>query len=214
MGAITLDFKESHHERTLPYKRTDPRVFHGAFPGRAVSGHGGKISAERPRIFPLSGRSACHEGHRYGLEEAPSERRKLFAVYRQRISGSPELPVQFSRLDRLSYTLFEDPAPSVPGDWAGAGPSRLREADRRRARLGPGADRPCHGDHLRHGHPGGRGAIHYGGGRPVGQRHHLVEGQNSHDFAAGKAVQKAAEIRQKTKNHLRRDFSHRRRKSL
>ena len=31
MGAITLDFKESHHERTLPHKRTDPRVFHGAF---------------------------------------------------------------------------------------------------------------------------------------------------------------------------------------
>ena len=105
MRAITLDFKASHHGRTLPYKRTDPRVFHGAFPGRAVSGHGGKISAERPRIFLLSGWSACHEGHRYGLEEAPSERRKLFAVYRQRISGSPELPVQFSRLRGVSLSV-------------------------------------------------------------------------------------------------------------
>ena len=26
MRAITLDFKESHHERTLPYKRTNPRI--------------------------------------------------------------------------------------------------------------------------------------------------------------------------------------------
>ena len=27
MGAITLDFKESYHGRTLPHKRTDPRFF-------------------------------------------------------------------------------------------------------------------------------------------------------------------------------------------
>mgnify|MGYP002582596473 CR=1 FL=1 len=46
MRAITLDFKESHHERTLPYKRTDPRVFHGTFSGGAVSSNGGKISAK------------------------------------------------------------------------------------------------------------------------------------------------------------------------
>ena len=31
MRAITLGFKESYHGRTLPYKRTDPRVFHGTF---------------------------------------------------------------------------------------------------------------------------------------------------------------------------------------
>ena len=83
---------------------------------------------------------------------------------------------------------IEDPAPSVPGDRSRVGPSRLRKADRRRPRLGPGADRPRHGDYLRHGHPGGRGTVHHGGGRPGGQRHHLIEGQNSHDFAAGKAV--------------------------
>ena len=31
MRAITLGFKESYHGWTLPYKRTDPRVFHGTF---------------------------------------------------------------------------------------------------------------------------------------------------------------------------------------
>ena len=71
----------------------------------------------------------------------------------------------------------ENYSPStVTGDRAGAGPSRLREVDRRRARLGPGADRPRHGDHLCHGHPGGRGAVHHGGGCPGWQRHYLVEG--------------------------------------
>ncbi len=33
-------------ERTLPYKRTDPRVFHGTFSSGAVSGNGGKIPAK------------------------------------------------------------------------------------------------------------------------------------------------------------------------
>ena len=125
MRAITLDFKESHHERTLPYKRTDPRVFHGTFSGGAVSGNDGEISAECTSVLAIFGRSARYEGYRYGLEKAPSERRKLFAVYRQRVAGSIELSVQLSRLDRLPYTLFEDPAPPISGDRAGVGPSRL-----------------------------------------------------------------------------------------
>ena len=93
MRAITLDFKESHHERTLPYKRTDPRVFHGTFSGGAVSSNGGKISAKCTSVLTIFGRSTCHEGYRYGLEKVPSERRKLFAVYHQRVVGSPELSV-------------------------------------------------------------------------------------------------------------------------
>ena len=76
MGAITLDFKESHHERTLPYKRTDPRVFHGTFSGGAVSGNDGEISAECTSVLAIFGRSARYEGYRYGLEKAPSERKK------------------------------------------------------------------------------------------------------------------------------------------
>ena len=124
MGFITLDFKESHHERTLPYKRTDPRVFHGTFSSRAVSGNDRKVPAERPRIFPLSGWSARYEKCHSGVEG-------FFAVSRvralrcQRVAGSPELSVQFPRLVGLPHTLFEDPAPPVPGDRAGAGPSRL-----------------------------------------------------------------------------------------
>jgi len=188
MRAITLDFKESHHGRTLPYKRTDPRVFHGTFSGGAVSGNGGKVPEECTSVLAVFGRSACHEGYRFGLEKAPSERRKLFALHCQCVAGSPELSVQFPWLGGLPYTLFEDPAPPVPGDRAGTGPSRLREADRRRAWLRSGANCPRHGDHLRHGHPGGRGAVHHGGGCSGWQRHHLVEGQNSHDFAAGKAM--------------------------
>ena len=125
MRAITLDFKESHHERTLPYKRTDPRVFHGTFSGGTVSGNDGEISAECTSVLAIFGRSARYEGYRYGLEKAPSERRKIFSVYRQRIAGGPELSVQFSQLVGLPYTLFEDPAPPVPGDRAGAGSSRL-----------------------------------------------------------------------------------------
>ena len=81
MRAITLDFKESHHGRTLPYKRTDPRVFHGAFPGRAVSGNDRKVPEECTSVLAVFGWSARHEGYRYGLEEAPSERRKLFALH-------------------------------------------------------------------------------------------------------------------------------------
>ena len=125
MRAITLDFKESHHERTLPYKRTDPRVFHGTFSGGTVSGNDGEISAECTSVLAIFGRSARYEGYRYGLEKEPSERRKIFSVYRQRIAGGPELSVQFSQLVGLPYTLFEDPAPPVPGDRAGAGSSRL-----------------------------------------------------------------------------------------
>ena len=79
MRAITLDFKESHHGRTLPYKRTDPRVFYGAFPGRAVSGNGRKVPEECTSVLAVFGRSACHKGYRFGLEKAPSERRELFA---------------------------------------------------------------------------------------------------------------------------------------
>ena len=56
MRAITLDFKESHHERTLPYKRTDPRVFHGAFSGRAVSGYDGEVFAECTSVLAIFGR--------------------------------------------------------------------------------------------------------------------------------------------------------------
>lgn len=33
--------------------------------------------------------------------------------------------IQLSRLDRLPYTLFEDPATPISGDRAGVGPSRL-----------------------------------------------------------------------------------------
>lgn len=124
MRAITLDFKESHHERTLPYKRTDPRVFHGTFSGGTVSGNDGEISAECTSVLAIFGRSARYEGYRYGLEKAPSERRKLF-VYHQCVAGGIELPVQLSWLDGLPHTLPEDPAPPVPGDRAGAGSSRL-----------------------------------------------------------------------------------------
>ena len=63
MRAITLDFKESHHGRTLPHKRTDPRVFHGTFSGGAVSGNGGKISAECTSVLTVFGRSARYEGY-------------------------------------------------------------------------------------------------------------------------------------------------------
>lgn len=107
MRAITLDFKESHHERTLPYKRTDPRVFHGTFSGGTVSGNDGEISAECTSVLAIFGRSARYEGYRYGLEKAPSERRKIFSVYRQRIAGGPELSVQFSQLVGLPYTLLK-----------------------------------------------------------------------------------------------------------
>ena len=123
MGAITLDFKESYHGRTLPHKRTDPRVFHGAFSGGAVSGNGGKISAECTRFFPLSGRSARRKKCHFGLE-------RFFAaawvrtLHRQRFFGSPELPAQLSRLVGLLHTLPENPAPPVSGDRAGAGSSR------------------------------------------------------------------------------------------
>ena len=89
MRAITLDFKESHHGRTLPHKRTDPRVFHGTFSGGAVSGNGGKISAECTSVLAIFGRSARYEGYRYGLEKALSERRKLFSVYHQYTSPAP-----------------------------------------------------------------------------------------------------------------------------
>ena len=89
MRAITLDFKESHHERTLPYKRTDPRVFHGTFSGGAVSGNDGEISAECTSVLAIFGRSARYEGYRYGLEKALSERRKLFSVYHQYTSPAP-----------------------------------------------------------------------------------------------------------------------------
>lgn len=123
MGAITLDFKESYHGRTLPHKRTDPRVFHGAFSGGAVSGNGGKISAECTRFFPLSGRSARRKKCHFGLERFFAAAR-VRALHRQRFFGSPELPVQLSRLVGLLHTLPENPAPPVSGDRAGAGSSR------------------------------------------------------------------------------------------
>ena len=123
MGAITLDFKESYHGRTLPHKRTDPRVFHGAFSGGAVSGNGGKISAECTRFFPLSGRSARRKKCHFGLERFFAAAR-VRALHRQRFFGSPELPVQLSRLVGLLHTLPENPVPPVSGDRAGAGSSR------------------------------------------------------------------------------------------
>ena len=123
MGAITLDFKESYHGRTLPHKRTDPRVFHGAFSGGAVSGNGGKISAECTRFFPLSGRSARRKKCHFGLERFFAAA-WVRALHRQRFFGSPELPAQLSRLVGLLHTLPENPAPPVSGDRAGAGSSR------------------------------------------------------------------------------------------
>ena len=123
MGAITLDFKESYHGRTLPHKRTDPRVFHGAFSGGAVSGNAGKISAECTRFFPLSGRSTRRKKCHFGLERFFAAAR-VRALHRQRFFGSPELPVQLSRLVGLLHTLPENPAPPVSGDRAGAGLSR------------------------------------------------------------------------------------------
>ena len=56
-------------------------LFHGAFPGRAVSGNDRKVPEECTSVLTVFGRSARHEGYRYGLEEAPSERRKLFALH-------------------------------------------------------------------------------------------------------------------------------------
>ena len=58
-----------------------------------------------------------------------------------------------------------------------------------------------------------RGALYHRGGGKGRPYHHLAEGQDPHHPAAGKAVQEAAEIREKAKNHLWRDFSHQRRKA-
>lgn len=94
-----------------------------AFSGGAVSGNGGKISAERTRFFPLSGRSARRKKCHFGLERFFAAAR-VRALHRQRFFGSPELPAQLSRLVGLLHTLPENPAPPVSGDRAGTGSSR------------------------------------------------------------------------------------------
>ena len=65
-----------------------------------------------------------------------------------------------------------------------------------------GADRTGHGNDLRHRHPGQRSALYHRGGGKGRPYHHLSEGKDPHHPAAGKAVQEAAEIREKAKNHL------------
>ena len=94
-----------------------------AFSGGAVSGNGGKISAERTRFFPLSGRSARRKKCHFGLERFFAAAR-VRALHRQRFFGSPEVPAQLSWLDRLPRTVSENPAPPVSGDRAGTGSSR------------------------------------------------------------------------------------------
>ena len=48
---------------------------------QATSGNDRKVPEECTSVLTVFGRSARHEGYRYGLEEAPSERRKLFALH-------------------------------------------------------------------------------------------------------------------------------------
>ena len=56
-----------------------------------------------------------------------------------------------------------------------------------------------------------RGAVYHRGGRPAGSDRDLPQGKNSHHSAAGQALPQTAEIRQKTQNRFRRDFSHQKR---
>ena len=70
----------------------------------------------------LDGRPVAKKCH-FGLERFFAAAR-VRALHRQRFFGSPELPVQLSRLVGLLHTLPENPAPPVSGDRAGAGSSR------------------------------------------------------------------------------------------
>lgn len=79
-------------------------------------------------------------------------------------------------------------------------------------RLGQEPAGPAGGSHGGHGHPGQRGAVSHGGGRPAGQGRDLPQGQDPHHPIAGKALPEAAPIRPKTKNRLRCNLSHQKRK--
>ena len=94
------------------------------FSGRALSGNGRKVPAECTRVLAVFGWSTRHEKRHSGVEGLFAASR-VRALHCQRVAGSPELSVQFPRLVGLPHTLFEDPAPPVPGDRAGTGPSRL-----------------------------------------------------------------------------------------
>ena len=67
------------------------------------------------------------------------------------------------------------PAPQLSGPGAGAGPGGLPPPGADGPDPGPGAPGPADGDHLRHRHPGQRGALYHGGGRPGGNDLHFSE---------------------------------------
>lgn len=78
--------------------------------------------------------------------------------------------------------------------------------------LGRGAASPADGNDLRHRYPGERGPLYHRGGRPARQGGSRPERENPHHPPAQQTLPEAAEIRQKTENRLRRDFSHGKRK--
>ena len=83
-------------------------------------------------------------------------------------AGRPECRVKVLRLQRRSFREAE------------------RELDRGeyRALAGTGAAGAADGDHLRHRHPGGGGALHHGGGRLPGADGCCLKGQGPYYFSS------------------------------
>jgi len=93
----------------------------------------------------------------------------------------------------------------------GADSAVVRTVGADRASTGPGTAGAADGSSLRDRRARVGNPLPYSGSRAAGESGNCAERENSDDFAAGEAVQKAAEICQKAKNRFRRDISHQKR---
>ena len=84
-------------------------------------------------------------------------------------AGRPECRVKVLRLQR---------------GGTGTGPGRIPGIGPHRPNAGSGAAGVGDGDHLRHRHPGGGGALHHGGGRLPGADGCCLKGQGPYYFSS------------------------------
>ncbi len=181
---------EEKSEATMEKYLRDIRAFARWLDGREIS----------------KGLSAAWKAHLVERGYAPASINAMLSALNSLLEflGLGGCRVKFLRVQRR---LFRDAGRELTRSEY----QRLLDAAHRlgRERLGSAG-----GDHRRHRHPGQRGAVSHRGGRPAGQGRDLPQGQDPHHPAAGQALPQAAQIRPKTKNRLRRDLSHQKRKRL
>ncbi|CAN4042101.1 LIV-I protein F, partial [Dysosmobacter welbionis] len=173
--------------------------------------HYGEVSPGHPGLRTLAGRAGDQQRVERGVEGS-SGGAGLRPRQHQRQALRTEQPAGVPGPRRLPGEIPEGPAATVPGRRPGTDEGGVPAPAGHGAPAGTGAAGPAGGSHGGHGHPGQRGAVSHGGGRPAGQGRDLPQGQDPHHPIAGKALPEAAPIRPKTKNRLRCNLSHQKRK--